>query len=219
MFETAENATCIVQVDEGSNFILSEKTRLAIHKADSRVIEFYLQEGSIVASVSKRKRNQSFSIATPDARCKVVGTVFSVSVRKDSDNKNITNLTVIEGEVAIFDKKDPAVSEQVKTGQTVFMQNSILTDPHQASDDQLNVHSTSVLKIAAEMSKEETVPSGLLDIKSNPPGATIFIEDMYIGKTPMALNYPAGNYELKLTLPGYEHRENTNGPQVSCRQL
>lgn len=204
VFKTAENATCIVQVDRGSIFSLSEKSKLAVQKADSREIELYLHRGSIIATVSKRKRNQSFSIVTPDARCKVVGTIFSVSIHEDHDNKKITTLTVMEGEVEIYKRNDITIRDVVKTGQTISLQNGIPDDPRRASRDQLEVHSVSVLKIAAEMSGENTVPTGLLDITSEPPGASIHIEGIYIGKTPTALRYPAGSYTVKLTMPEFE---------------
>ena len=203
-FETAENATLIVQIDKESNFILSEKSRLTINKANSRDIEFYLHKGNLLASVSKRRRNQSFTIVTPDAACKVVGTIFSIAVHTDNDNRSTTNLTVMEGTVAIADQKDPIINKHVESGQTVSLQNSILSETQQVSDNQKSNHSISLLRLALEMSKEETVPTGLIDIKSNPPNAKVFIQDVYIGTTPMALKYPAGTYNLKLSLPGFD---------------
>ena len=203
-FETKENATLIVLVDKGSNFILSEKSRLTINKADSKDIEFYLHKGNLLTSVGKRKKNQSFSIVTPDAACKVVGTIFSIAVLTDNDKKSTTNLTVIEGSVAIADQKDPKVNKQVETGQAVAIQNSIFSAVKQVPDDQMSIHSISLLRLALEMSKEETVPTGLIDINSNPAGAKIFIQDVYIGNTPMALKYPAGTYNLKLSLPEFD---------------
>lgn len=203
VLETAENATIIVQIDKGSSFILSEKSKLTINKANSRDIEFFLHKGNILASVSKRKRNQSFTIVTSDAMCKVIGTIFSISVSPDENNKNVTNLTVMEGKVAISDQSNPEKHALVKTGQSMSMQNKILSDPKWAADDQLNIHSLSLLRLASEMSKEEVIPTGLLDLTSQPSGAKIFIQDNFIGKTPIAFNYPAGTYDVRLTLPGF----------------
>jgi len=201
VFETAENATCIVRIDKGSSFILSEKTKLTVHKANTRGIDFYLHSGSILASVSKRKRSQPFTVKTADASCSVIGTIFSVAV---SPSQKTTNLTVIKGKVAISGQKNPKTRKLVQSGQTISVENKTLNTPESASDEQMNIHTLSLLRLACEMSTEESIPTGLLDITSIPEGAKIFIGDNFIGRTPLAITYPAGTYELKLTLKDYK---------------
>lgn len=203
IFETAVNATLIVQLDKGSNIILSEKTRLIVNKANSRDIELFINRGNVLASVSKRERNQTFTILTSDATCRVIGTIFSITVSQNN-NKSNTDLTVLEGEVSISDKENPKIHEIVKSGQTASIQNSNLSKPYTAAKDQISNHSLLLLKLALEMSNEMSISKGLLDITSKPSGAKIFIRDKLIGKTPMAFNYPAGDYNLKLLQPGYK---------------
>ena len=43
----------------------------------------------------------------------------------------------------------------------------------------------------------------LLKVDSLPTGAQVFIDDAFKGKTPLALDLPAGKYEVLVTLRGY----------------
>ncbi len=212
VFETAAGATCIVQIDEGSSFILSENTKLSVKKADSRSIDFFLHTGSILASVSKRQQNQTFMIHTEDAECKVIGTIFSVSV---SPTSHRTNLTVVKGTVSISGKKETGSQELVQSGQTVSVNNDKVMKPQTATDEQIDIHALSLLKMAEEMRAESTVPTGLLDIASSPEGAKIFINEKFIGKTPLAVTYPSGNYTITLTHPDFTTWED----RITVKQL
>jgi len=200
---TADNGSLMVQIDKGSSLLLSENSRLVAGTVNDRKIDLFLDQGTILATVSKRGKNQSFIIRTPDAVCTVVGTIFSVTSRRGKDNTSITSLTVIEGAVEIQGKSDPALNGLVKSGETVSLQSSALSRPKQISDDQLNIRSITLLKLAQQMSNEKTANAGLLDISSNPAGAKIFIQDVFVGNTPMAFKYPNGSYSLKLALDGY----------------
>ncbi len=204
VFETAANATCIVQIDEGSSFILSEKSRITVSKANTRDIEFFLEKGTIFASVSKRTSKQSFTVRTDDAECKVIGTVFSVSVKPAEKKAHTTNLTVIEGHVNIADRKFPDIHETVHSGQTISMQNNTLNKPAPATENLISNHTISLLELAQEITGVKRSPAGIIDITSQPVGAKIFIGNRCVGETPLAFTHPAGTHSVKLTLPGFE---------------
>jgi len=52
------------------------------------------------------------------------------------------------------------------------------------------------------------VQKGRLSVRSDPPGADVYINGVYRGKTPLTLELNPGVYDLRLTLPGYaEYRE------------
>jgi serine/threonine protein kinase len=42
-----------------------------------------------------------------------------------------------------------------------------------------------------------------LNIETEPPGAQIYLNNMFSGKTPITLNLPMGKYEVRLSMPGY----------------
>lgn len=202
VLQTAQGATLIVRIDEGSSFILSEKTKLTVNKANSREIAFYLHTGSILASVSKRDKSQTFTISTNDAMCTIVGTVFSISVSDETGSIPLTSLTVLEGKVSIAEQKNRTKTEMVSTGETAQLRNHQLKEPEQASEKQISSHYVSLLQQAQQMGIDKK-KSSLVDIKSIPSGAKIYIADTYVGTTPMSCNYPAGTFSIKLALPGY----------------
>jgi hypothetical protein len=43
----------------------------------------------------------------------------------------------------------------------------------------------------------------VLDLKSEPAGARIFLDESFKGNTPQRIDLPLGQYEVRLSLPGY----------------
>jgi hypothetical protein len=54
--------------------------------------------------------------------------------------------------------------------------------------------------------EEETVEEqlGTLDIKSNPSGAEVWVDDSYAGRTPIEIDVEPGTYDIKIKISGYE---------------
>ena len=50
---------------------------------------------------------------------------------------------------------------------------------------------------------ESLLPSGLWNLKSNPPGAEIYRENQLLGITPVKVKFRQGSFEVKLALEGY----------------
>ncbi|MDD1680312.1 MAG: PEGA domain-containing protein [Methanoregula sp.] len=46
-------------------------------------------------------------------------------------------------------------------------------------------------------------PSGILEIVSEPPGASVFVDRLYKGTTPFSKEIPAGSHTVNVTLAGY----------------
>lgn len=67
----------------------------------------------------------------------------------------------------------------------------------------ITVSSSRVLRISADLKPQEE--QGSISINSDPQGADIYLDDKYEGLTPLNLqNIAAGEYEVKISLPGYE---------------
>ena len=54
-----------------------------------------------------------------------------------------------------------------------------------------------------ETTREEATKISFLKVASSPSGAQVFINGMYIGKSPIRMKIPAGKHEVRLTAPDY----------------
>jgi hypothetical protein len=64
-------------------------------------------------------------------------------------------------------------------------------------------------------SKGGTIPLFPLNISSNVPGAQVFINGRSVGQTPLSQNVLGGNYDIRVTAPGYadfQQRMNVRSP-------
>ncbi len=60
--------------------------------------------------------------------------------------------------------------------------------------------------VAATTQRSNAMPSCMrrVTVTSNPCGATIFIDDIEVGRTPMSFPMPMGRYTLILAAPGHQ---------------
>lgn len=204
VFKTGNKASLIVQLDQGTAFKLNSNTKLTVINADRNRLVFHLDNGSIISTVSKRLKNQQFAVTTPNARCKVVGTVFSVSIKQDSDGNHLTDLTVFEGNVEITYKENRAIGTTVQTGRHISLFNKTLNKSETISENQDAIRDISLLKLSLEMANDSITSYGLAEFVSNPPGAKIIINSQIVGKTPMIVKYPSGMQEVCISSPGFK---------------
>lgn len=202
VFETKADATLSVRLDKGTCVILSGNTTLSITEATTSRIGLFLHTGSILSAVSKRTKDQTFSILTPDACCNVIGTIFSVCVSPDAaTGTSVTDLTVIEGSVAIAEQKNLGRATVAQSGQTVSVRNMTLDTAGSVTNNAVSSHALNLLRLSVEMSVDSIKATGLMNVTSSPEGADIFIQGKNMGKTPQVIRYPAGTYSVTLTHP------------------
>lgn len=204
IYKTGEDGTIIVILDQGSSFILFENTKLIISKANEKEIKLYLDRGTILASVSKRKDGQKFSVVTDDAICDIIGTIFNVSVSPTDINSHITNLTVIEGKVKISDRKNLKNHTFVNSGEITSLHDHVLSEPYAYEENLVATPSVTLIKQVCEISKNPNKPQGIIEIESTPSGAKIMLGNKIIGTTPMTLNHDIGTYSITLNKEGFD---------------
>ncbi|MGD9201201.1 MAG: PEGA domain-containing protein [Chitinispirillia bacterium] len=202
-FETKNNSSLIAQLDRASNIFLSENTRLTIIQANSKHIVLYLHKGSILASINKRSRHQTFSIVTSEVACKVVGTIFKVSVFPHN-NINSTNLSVIEGKVDIRDIENPEKMKSITSGESVVIEHGLFEEVRRIPEDSIPYHEISLLSLTNKIINDTLKRQGIINIKSDPANAKIYIGDDFIGVTPHAINFPSGSYNVSIEKDGFK---------------
>lgn len=199
-FETASGATLIIRLDKRSALILSENTKLFVRRADARCIELFLDRGNILASVGKRRKNQPFSVGTPNGVCTVVGTVFGLTVVNGARGST-TKLAVLEGKVA-FSSTTAEREVMVEAGSSAVLDAAGFSGAGAIAQDETPIHAMSILKQTTKADIDTT--TGLLDVISEPPGARVTVHDEIVGTTPVVVRYPSGTHRVKLTSDGFE---------------
>jgi hypothetical protein len=205
-FETGDDGSMMVQLAEATGFRLSRNSRIEIVKASQRGIRLFLHYGHALFSVRKRTDMGGFAVITPNAECRIVGTIFDVTVKPGKRRGDArTDLAVFQGIVEIADREMRRVNTSVESGYMVSLHNHAFGDIFSAQAGAKPIRDISLLKAALDLSQESfTAASGIVEFLSQPPQARVVINDQVMGTTPMVLKYPYGTYTVTISSEDYE---------------
>lgn len=96
---TAEKANLIFTTPNKSNIAISEKSEFSVNEQSIYLHSYQLSKGKVEIKVEKPKTTTLFYVTTPNAKCEVIGTVFSVDVNQIDKGRTKTILNVQEGTV------------------------------------------------------------------------------------------------------------------------
>ncbi len=202
IIEASEQAKLVVQIDNQSHFILSENSKLTVRKANSREIELYLHRGEFFCSLKKRDKSQTFTVLTPNTISRIIGTIFTIRTHANDNDKRITNLSVFKGKVKISNYEEYLGHDFISSGQSIQVSTKERGDVFSLDKDQMPIRSLSLLKLLSN-SNNATDSMGMLDIRSEPLGAEVYIHGEPVGKTPLLTKYRKGAYEITVKREGF----------------
>lgn len=186
--QTDSISTAKIQIDAKSTIDLGKNTRFGVQEYSTDKTILSLQQGNLLAQVSKRSSHQLFRIETPNAFCEVIGTEFKVTTLEDSFHKqHLTMLVVTEGRVK-FGSQDKTTF--VDAGNAVLLYGDSLTE-------QLPSSHQMVTFIA------EKPGLGSIFIETKPAGADVIINGSIVGKTPYSGTAPYGEHIIALNKKGF----------------
>ncbi len=201
VFETGASGSLTLQLDSATAVRLSSDTRLEVVAANSRSLDFRMDRGNLLATVAKRKQGALFRVSTSHAVCRVIGTVFSISVDSPATDIGETLLRVYEGEVSM---RNPQTGEShmIAAGNELAMGvENTKTVKKSSSGGELRELSLLSLALSADQASKS---SGILEVRSNPSGVTVTSGDRVLGTTPLLTSRTAGRYGITLTKSGYD---------------
>jgi TolA-binding protein len=162
-----------------------------------------LNQGRLLAKVSKRAPGQSFIVVTPNAVCEVVGTRFEVSVAPHAGILT-TSLSVLKGRVNLSSRYHKSVRKAVAAGRSAALSGEDMFFAREGESDVQKLEMDMAdLSLPVESAGDAARPMGTLSITSDPPGAYTFINGRAVGQTPLVLEKPSDTYQIALALPGY----------------
>jgi len=144
-------------------------------------------------------------VTTPNAECRVVGTIFQVTAKAGSERVRArTDLAVYQGTVRIADRDKRSVATAVETGFMVSLCEHRFDDVFGAPANANSLRDISLLNLALELPQDSlAAPAGLVEFMSQPPQARVIVGDQVMGTTPMVLRHPVGAYSVTMSLDGY----------------
>ncbi|MBD3347242.1 MAG: PEGA domain-containing protein [Chitinivibrionales bacterium] len=204
ILETGKDGSCIIALEENTGIALFENSRVEITHASAGKFSAFLEKGTILARVPPPRKGKRFTIVTPNAECHITGTIFKVQVEKDPVSlRTKTTLSVIEGTVQfrssirkkmVFDITEGEFS--VLEGSDSFATSGQITENRSALKEALQV-------LAPLDRAVSPLENSAVALSSDPPGAAVFIDGEYTGKTPLYSEFPAGNHTLTFSYLNY----------------
>ncbi len=179
----------VVSLSDSITLLLDRMTQIDVTTLGSDSVEVSLVQGQLIALVDPESKGPSFSVSTRAGKVLVTGTVFSVT--GDSDQVEVQ---VFRGSVELVEKglktRHVGVGESVVFGREG---NSQLSREEQAA----------VFDILKTLDLLESSRASTLNIRSVPQGATVAVDGMVLGTTPMEASVRPGHRGLELILEGH----------------
>lgn len=171
--------------------MLEKGSEIKLEKLNEENFLVALSDGAVLASVDPTATRPGFSVATDAGVVTVTGTVFSV--RKDHGK---TDVRVLRGSVKLSEPN--RASRRVKTSQgSVLGGDEIFEiDPKEATELREQ-------KMMLDMLNPTDVGSTLV-FKSQPSGATVYIDGATVGTTPLIASVSPGAKRVEVAMVGYE---------------
>ncbi len=187
---TVGRGRAALEIVAGITVLLEPGAEIELKKSSSTGIELALDKGRIVAHVDPRRQGDDFSISTPDGRIVVTGTVFFVEAREGE-----STVSVFRGSVRL--EQPNGVRHKVRLGETaIFEKGGVARLSKHASEE-----TTDMLKIFDLLSSAQPAT---LEIESVPADATVTVDDVVFGRTPLTVFVRAGHRKLVMTKDGHE---------------
>ncbi len=165
---------------------LGPKTHLKLEKGENSAMEVVLDKGQIHVSVTPLSKRPPFYVVTHKGRVKVTGTVFSV----DADNQAV-EVRVLKGEVEISDRKGRQRRLGTGSGTSLGSPKMWTLSKEEEAPLRENIRAFELLG-----SKDSTK----VEIQSNPAGATVVVDSVLLGQTPLHVAIRPGYREFALAI-------------------
>jgi tetratricopeptide (TPR) repeat protein len=177
-----------IQLPQGSIALLSADTEMRILRLDAKRVRLRLRSGTAVFSVTRRRRGQRFEVWAAGARFSVLGTVFAVAVQPGG-----ARLQVFRGKVAATGAHGAHLTVHRGQGVEVTrkrrrLRAQPLLEAKRAAGTENDLHLLNLLisRGAAQLA-----------IHSRPAGATVRLDGVVLGTTPLEATVRPGHRRLE----------------------
>ena len=198
---TAQGARLAFQWGEGSGALLAGASELALDRLEARAQEFRLLRGQVSVRVGPHQPGESFRVVSPDHTVTVHGTWFIVAAEARG-----TLVEVLEGVVEVASRQGDGASTKLMAPSRAFFPRERGVAEGERS---LTGREAAALRAGGEMGMLAWAgidgvfsDTGLLHIASDPP-ASLVVDGVAFGQTPLQLRRPRDRHLVELSRPGF----------------
>lgn len=198
---TAEGGRVGLQWGEGSGALVGSSSELSLARLDGKAQDLQLTRGQVSVRVGPFQPGEALRVLSPDHVITVHGTWFSVYV-----DAHGTRVEVVEGEVEVSSLDGEDSSTRMRAPQQAYFQRGKGVGEQSRA---LSARETAGFRLANEggllpwSSVDKLfLGTGMLDIGSTPP-ASLAVDGVTFGSTPLDLRRPRGKHLVELSRPGF----------------
>ncbi len=177
----------VLELAAGARLVLQPGTGIAVERLDERGTRIALSSGRILASVEPNRSASPVTFAVPGGEVRVTGTVLALEVAGSS-----SEVRVLRGSVEIESRGS---ARRVGVGECAAVGGG---DPRPLSEAELRA-GEETLRVLDLLGGERRARIAL---SSLPPGASVSLDGVPLGSTPVAARVRPGYRSLELTLAG-----------------
>ncbi len=185
-----DDGTAVAQLETGIKLRLAKRSNLFFKAVNRRQLDLNLRQGELFVHVDPSRDGPPLVVSTPHGRVRVLGTVFSVDV--DSEN---TVVRVYRSSVEVVDALGN--TQTIRQGQSFVV--------GQGTIEQIDEKNIAAAEGQLRMLDLVVAPDAVeLAVSSLPLGATLRVDGIELGETPLTSMVRPGTREVVITRPGHE---------------
>ena len=182
----------VLQLPLGSKMLVRPRTTLGLEQLTPHRVRLRLQQGELLAEVTRRQPGQVFEVQTPAGRVQVKGTRFALKTSGDR-----TRLWVLEGQVRVVERD--GVARQLSAGQAITLgDGNGVVRPLGESETKTAARPSRLLALVGN-----GVRGASARVTSDPAGATVAVDGIPLGQTPLVAALYAGLHRLSVRRRGF----------------
>lgn len=184
----AGKGTAAIDFDRTVTLVFDNGGSARVAAADQAALRIELDQGRVVGEVDPGRAGPRLVVSTRAGDVVVTGTVFSVQVQGDR-----VDVEVFRGSVRV---EEPGRDERsVRLGQALALGTGRIVD----LGDEEQVEVRSLLRAIDLLGGDA---AAMLVVDSIPSGASVRVDDVQLGRTPLRARVRAGNRHLDVALDG-----------------
>ncbi|MBW2276143.1 MAG: PEGA domain-containing protein [Deltaproteobacteria bacterium] len=184
----AGKGTAVIDFDRTVALVFDNGGRARVASADRSALRIELEQGRVVGEVDPGREGPRLVISTKAGDVVVTGTVFSVQVQGDR-----VDVRVFRGSVRV---EEPGRDERsVRLGQAF----ALGTNRVEGIGDEEQIEVRSLLRAIDLLGGDS---AAMLVVDSIPSGASVRVDDVLLGRTPLRARLRAGNRHMDVALDG-----------------
>jgi hypothetical protein len=195
--ETANGSACVL-IDADINVCLAAHSRMRLSAIATAARKIDLESGTLATRLATQPEGMSLSIIAGGVSSTAIGTAFSVEVTND----HVVTTTVLNGKVKVGHAGGDAPIAMVRAHERALSETRVPVAPQVSSVGRKD-ESPSWALLGPTVLWHDPV-AATLDVRGEPSAAEVWLDEQWVGVTPLSTLLPVGEHRLAVRKAGKE---------------